>query len=260
MAAATKAFAAWKAAPSPWKTGLVAQPKLGAARPTWFYMADPTVPEGLALVEIRYRGPDMATDLSASVAAELWTEMVRDPAERMGRALLKAVPALHGSTPYSIQYLSQKDGGLISLAAAIDLEKPGILLSRARALKESFRGNEVTAMRNDPSYFPSDALDRARSSLLEKRSAALDSLDGRATEIEYCWASVASDFYFNYPLKVAAVTMKDVDSVIDTWILHNLEVVALRLSPADAEREGKALLDGGFELVKASNAFWWQGR
>jgi hypothetical protein len=53
---------------------------------------------------------------------------------------------------------------------------------------------------------------------------------------------------------------KEVMAFLDTWILHNLEVVALRLNPADYDRERANLEGGGFETARTSNSFWWQGR
>jgi hypothetical protein len=223
-------------------------------------MADPAVPEGLALEEIRYRGPDLSSDPGAAWAADLWAGLVNNPAGRFDRALAKAVPSLHGQDPVTVQFLSQRDGGLVSISASIDLEKPGLLLDRARAFKESFRGDEVTSMRNDPSYFAAADFDTARARLLDARAKAIDSIDGRADELDFALTSANLDWYQGYGAKLAATGPKEVDGFLDTWVLHNLEVVALRLNPADYDREAKALIEGGFEAVKAANAFWWQSR
>jgi zinc protease len=256
--AVAKSFGAWKAAPSPWKTPLPPQPKLGVARPTWFFLADPKVPEGLALAEIRYRGPDIATDLGGSIAGDLWTSLVEPPEGRLATALAKALPSLHGAPV--VRYLSQKDGGTISVSASLDLGKPGSLLDRVRAFKETFRGNEVTDMRNDPSYFSSADFEAARARLVDDRARSMDDVDARAAEIEFSWTSASLDYFRGYEDKVKAAGAKDVGAFLDTYILHNLEVVAVRLNPADAERESASLLAGGFEVQKPASSFWWQGR
>ena len=74
------------------------------------------------------------------------------------------------------------------------------------------------------------------------------------------WASASLDYYLQFESRVAATGPKEVGAFLDTWILHNLEVVALRLNPADADREARALSGGGFEAIRAGSTFWWQGR
>jgi len=260
LATAKTAFASWPAAASPWKTPLPPQPKLGAGRPTWFFLPDPSVPEGLALAEIRYRGPDLATDATSSLAADLWTYLLGVPEGRFGKAMAKALPFLHAPDTLRVTHVSQRDGALLSIYAALDIEKPGLLLSRVRAFKETFRGNEILAMRTDPGYFSAAELDAARACLLADRKAALESVDGRAAEIDFALTSADADWYLDLDTKVAALGLKDVVAVVDNWILRNLEVVALRLNPADYDRESRFLVDGGFDALKPLSAFWWQGR
>ena len=40
--------------------------------------------------------------------------------------------------------------------------------------------------------------------------------------------------------------------------MRNLEVVALRMNPADFEREKNSFAGSGFETISPADAFWWQ--
>ncbi|MEI6873502.1 MAG: insulinase family protein, partial [Spirochaetota bacterium] len=212
-AATDSAFGSWKAAPNPWKATLPPQPKLGAARPTWFFLADPKIPEGMALAEIRYRGPDLVSDLPASMAADLWTALVADREGRMAKALAAGVPGIRAEA--RIEYLTQKEGGLVSVNAALDIGKPGSLLDQVRAFKEGFRGNEVASMRNNPAYFSQGDFAVARDRLLAGRADSMDSIDGRAAELGFAWASASLDYYLQFEAKVAATGPKEVGAFLD---------------------------------------------
>ncbi|PKL75221.1 MAG: hypothetical protein CVV27_16515, partial [Candidatus Melainabacteria bacterium HGW-Melainabacteria-1] len=69
-----KAFSSWKKAADPWKAPFPAFPKPGVSRPTLMVFADASIQPGQALLEMRYRAPDIASNRSA--AAEVWAEMV----------------------------------------------------------------------------------------------------------------------------------------------------------------------------------------
>ena len=258
VADAEGAFANWKSAPSPWAGPWQPQPKLGVMRPTWFSIADPRVPEGLAMVEIRYRGPDLESDPKGAFVADLWAELASTPGARFEKAVSLAVPGLQG--PALVQFLSQRDGSLISVSAAIELNGKTPASRVAEALKEAFRGTEVMEMKIDPSYFGPEEIAAAKTRMSEARATTLDSIDGMAAELRFALCSATIDWYTGWDAGIAAVDRGEISSLVNDWVLHNLEVVAIRLNPADAEREGSALEAGGFEKASSSNSFWWQTR
>jgi zinc protease len=252
------AFRKWKGnqaqgAPAP-------HPKLGVVRPTWFFLPDPSVPEGMAILEIRYRGPDMATDIQAANAADLWAAMADSADGRLMKALAAAVPSLRSQPPPIIQFLGQRSGSTISVIAMLELGIKPSILKAVQTFKETFRGVEVTAMRANPGYFLPEEYAFARERLVAERNSALGSVDGYCEEVEYAWSASSLDWFSGYASALEAVGTKEVAALLDTWILRNLEAVALRLNPKDAEREAKSLAGGGFEADSAKAAFWWQSK
>ncbi|HUX37465.1 MAG TPA: hypothetical protein VMV44_06135, partial [Rectinemataceae bacterium] len=245
-------------APSPWAQPLVPQPKLGVMRPTWFAIADPRIPEGLAMAEIRYRGPDLESNPRESFVADLWAELCSAPGGRFEKAMTAAVPSLHG--PVQVQFLSQRDGSVISVAAAIDFSGKALAFRDAEAIKEGFRGSEVIEMKIDPSYFSSSEIAAAKTRMIASRQAALDSIDGMDSELRFAWCSADLDWFKTWNQGIQSVTREEISNLVNDWVLHNLEVVSVRMSPADMAKEASAVADGGFERATPANSFWWQTR
>ncbi|MEI6388285.1 MAG: insulinase family protein [Spirochaetota bacterium] len=256
--AAESAFGKWKGNPA--QIAPTPHPKLGVARPTWFFLSDPSVPEGMAVLEIRYRGPDMSTDIHAANAADLWAAMADSADGRLMKALVAAVPTLRAQPPPTIQFLGQRSGSTLSVFSMFDLGIKPALLKEVQTFKETFRGIEVTAMRANPGYFIPEEYASARDSLVAERNIALGSVESFCEEVEYAWTASTLDWFSGYASALEAIGPKEVAAFLDTWILRNLEAVALRLNPKDAEREAKSLAGGGFEADSAKAAFWWQSK
>jgi zinc protease len=257
-AAVERAFGSWKAGEDPWKRPPLPHPKPGVVRPTWIVYPDPTIPEGLASVEARYRGPDSLADPAATHGGDLWSALVEAPEGRFKSALAKAVPRLYGTDSISASYYTQRDGALISISAFFYVDPSLPAADRVRLFKERARGFEITAMRTDPSYYSSKDYETARRRLLGDRDLALDGPDGVLDALAFWWSSASIEYFLGYPEAIAATGPREVGVFLDQFIMRNLEVVALRMNPADFERERASLEGAGFETVKKTNAFWWQ--
>jgi len=258
FADAQAAFGSWKSAPSPWTAQFQPQPKLGVMRPTWFAIADPRIPEGLAVAEIRYRGPDLESDPHGVFVADLWADMASAPDGRFEKAAAAALPSLHG--PVLVQFLSQRDGSVISVSAPIDLDGKTPAFRDAEALKEAFRGSEVMEMKIDPSYFTAEEMDSAKADMIATREKTLDTIDGMDSELRFAWCSASKEWFLGWNAGIEAVNKEEISDFLTDWILHNLEVVAIRINPTDMEKIVSTLGDNGFEHATVDNSFWWQDR
>jgi zinc protease len=256
-AAAESAFGSWAAGPDPWAKALPPNPRPGVTRPTWVVFPDPSVPEGVGRIETRYRGPDLAYDSGSSYAADLWSALVAPKDGRFKAALSANVPKL-GKDSIVASYISQRDGGFISISSYFDVDPASPAVDRARAFKERARGYEITSMKGDPSYFSQDEYAAARKRLMDDRGKAADTAEGMIETLAFWWAAASIDYYAGYPAALAKTGPKEVSAFLDTYVLRNLEVVALRMNPADIEREKRSFAGSGFETLNASNAFWWQ--
>jgi Predicted Zn-dependent peptidases len=256
-ATAEAAFGSWKAGPDPWAKSLAPNPKPGVVRPTWIVCPDPAMPEGVGRIEARYRGPDLATDTASSYAADLWSALVAPSSGRFKSALVKNVPKLQPES-ISASYSSQRDGGAISLSALFDADEKASAVDRARAFKERARGYEITAMKGESDYFSDDEYEAGRKSLLAAHDADSASADSMIAALAFWWASASIDYYAGYPAAIAKTGRKEVAAFLDSYIMRNLEVIALRMNPADIEREKRSFSGSGFDTVTPANAFWWQ--
>jgi zinc protease len=255
--AAEAAFGSWEAGPDPWAKKLAANPRPGVLRPAWAVYPDPSMPEGVGRIEVRYRGPDLASESAASYAADLWSALVEPGDGRFKSALAKNVPKLSKDSIVA-GYVSQRDGGWISISSYFDVDPASSAVDRARAFKERERGYEITTMKGDASYFSSAQYETAKKSLLADRDMAADTAEGMIETLAFWWAAASVDYYASYPAALANTGAKEVSAFLDTYILRNLEVVALRMNPADVEREKRSFSTAGFETIDPNTAFWWQ--
>ncbi len=256
--AATAAFGSWATAPDPWAKAPPPNPRPGVPRPTWVVYPDPSMPEGIGRVETRYRGPDLGYDPASSYAADLWSALVSPPEGRFKTALAANVPKLGGKDSIVASYVSQRDGGWISISSYFVVDPAAPAVDRARAFKERERGFEITSMKADLGYFSAAEYEAARKRLLDYRAMATDTAEGMIETLAFWWAAASVDYYALYPAALAKTGAKEVSAFLDTYIMRNLEVVALRMNPADVDREKRSFSSAGFETVSASNAFWWQ--
>ncbi|HTX72631.1 MAG TPA: insulinase family protein [Rectinemataceae bacterium] len=258
LAAVERHFGAWKAADDPWKKPLPPHPRPGVMRPTWIALADPRMPQGTAAVEMRYRGPDLGTDAAPSYAADLWSSLVAPSEGRFKKALMKDVPGLLGPDSITTYYVSQRDGGWISIGALLRVDPASSTADRIRNFKERVRGYEITSMKIDPNYFTAEDFEAARQRLLAIRNGRLGSVDGMISALSFWWSAASVDYFLGYADAVEKTGPKEVSAFLDTYIMRNLEIVALRMNPDDFEQEQRGLEASGFETVGSGNVFWWQ--
>jgi zinc protease len=256
-AAAEASFGSWASAPDPWAKPLVPNPRPGVVRPTWVVYPDPSMPEGVGRIEARYRGPDLASDAGSSYPADLWSALAAPSDGRFKTALAKGVPKLSKDSIIA-SYVSQRDGGWIAISSYFDVDPAASTVDKARAFKETTRGYEITAMKGNRSYFSEGEYEAARKRLLSDRDMAADTAEGMVETLSFWWAAASVDYYAGYPAAISKTGPKEVSAFLDTYILHNLEIVALRLNPVDFERERKSFANSGFETIGAANAFWWK--
>jgi hypothetical protein len=216
------------------------------------------MPEGIGRIEARYRGPDLGYESASSYPADLWSALVAPPEGRFKTALAANVPKLGGKDSIVASYVSQRDGGWISISSYFAVDPAFPAVDRARAFKERARGFEITSMKGDPSYFSAAEYEAARRRILDYRSLETDSAEGMIETLAFWWAAASVDYYAGYPAALAKTGPKEVSAFLDSYIMRNLEVIALRMNPADVEKEKRSFAGSGFETVSAANSFWWQ--
>lgn len=261
-----KWFGDWQRGPDPWKSFPPSHSMPPVSRPTWLLYSDPSLPEGIASVELHYRGPDVAgdpkmptTDPAATYAADVWGTLMDDPNGKYKNNISKFVPDVYDKAYTRAYYYTQRDGGQIVFSTVVlaNAAKPAWEKAQ-RYFKEQVRGVELEGMRRDPAaYFGKDALDRVKTKMEDERIASLETPSGFISNMSFWWAVSSSDYFFGYPDKLKAVGWEDIKAYLYKYIAKNLEIVCLKLSPADFERESKAAVEHGYEIIGPDNAFWW---
>ncbi len=248
------AFASWKKADDPWKTALTAMPKPGVTRPTLMVYPDPTQRKGYAVLEMRYRGPDVGT--LRSPAVRLWAQMLSQPDSRLAKALSKGMPKNSASTTPEVRYQARRSSSWFSLSTTIvikDLTNPA---DTVLAFKEIVRGTEMYAMKTNSGYFSDIEYKNAKASL-----SALPQQENSQPAVLYLmdsWLLEGIKGFQTENKSIQALSSKDITSFADEYLMKNLEIVSIRINPEDYAAKKKYFDNYGFELISAQNAFWWK--
>jgi len=251
-----KAFSSWKKASDPWKSPLAVFPKPGITRPTLMVYPDPSVQPGEAILEMRYRGPDAGSVRSPS--AELWAEMASNPGSRLPLALVKGMPKWASPSDITAEYELSRNASWFSVTAKIRLDPKGNAADAALNFKEIVRGSEMYSMKTNPSYFSLKEYERAKDVILDRREAALSDPHKAEAAIADGWIMGGSAWIRAWPDRIEKVSSKDVAAFADEYFMKNLEIVSVRLDPADYATRKKSFDTYGFELITPQKAFWWR--
>jgi len=251
-----KSFSSWKKAGDPWKTPQAVFPKPGVARPTLAVYPDPSVQPGEAYIEMRYRAPDAGSARSA--AAELWAEMAAQPGSRLAMAVSKGMPKWSSPSGLGVRYELSRSASWLSVSARLVLDAKGSLPDSVFTFKEIVRGTEMYAMKTNAGYFTAKEYERAKSALLERRSALLADPQEAATVLADGWILGGSAWIKAWTDRIGKVTSKDIIAFADEYFMKNLEVVAVRLAPAEYTARKKGFDSYAFEQITAQKAFWWR--
>jgi zinc protease len=265
QAAAEAGFGAWARGNDPWKAPLPAHPLPPVKRSAWLIYEDPGLSEGEGVMEMRYRGPDAwgdpkapTTDPKGLFAGLLLRELAMAPESAFRASVARNVPGVAGPERVSLDVSLSRDGGEISVSAAFDADASMPAWQRAMMrFKEQVRGVEFEAMRRDPAaYFGKGALETAKAALEGALSEAASTPQGFIGSYARIWAA-GPGLYDAWTPSAEALNAESVRAFIFKYVSKNLEIVALRLSPADYAREEKDAVEHGFSKIGSGNAFWW---
>ncbi|MHB0897435.1 MAG: M16 family metallopeptidase [Spirochaetales bacterium] len=251
-----KAFSSLKKAADPWKSPLAVFPKPGITRPTLMVYPDPSVSQGEAILEMRYRGPDAGS--SRSPAAELWAQMASDPTSRLPQAILKGMPKWTSPSELGASYELSSHASWFSVSAKIRLDPKGNAAEAAMNFKEIVRGSEMYSMKTNASYFSLKHYEEAKESLLAKRNSAFSDPSKADAAIADGWIMGGSAWIRSWPDRIGKVSNKDIAAFADEYFMKNLEIVSVRMEPGDYAARKKSFDSYGFELITPQKAFWWR--
>lgn len=247
-------FASWKKAEDPLKNPPSPLPKPGVTRPTLMVYPDPSQRKGSAVLEMRYRGPDVASARSAT--AEVWAEMASQLKSKLSKALTKGMPKASEPSTIQARYHASKSASWFSVQTSIMVSGTANPADTVLAFKEIVRGTEMYAMKTNPNYFSADEFKDAKATL-EKNAGSMDPQIA-VEHLMDAWVLGGLKRLETVANARQAVTSKDIVAFADEYFMKNLEVIAIRLNPEDYAAKKKNFDAYGFELISPGNALWWK--
>ena len=251
-----KAFSSWKKAADPWKSPPAVFPKPGITRPTLVVYPDPSVDNGEAAIEMRYRGPDSGSLRSA--AAALWSEMASRPDSRLAQAVRKGMPKWSAPSSIEAHYEMSRSSSWFSVSAMLALDPKASIAESAMTFKEIVRGAEMYAMKTNPGYFLPKDYEQAKGTITGDRVAKLTDPREAGVLIADGWILGGKAWLESWSDRVTKISSKDITQFADEYFMKNLEIVSVRLSPNDYASRKKSFDSYGFELITQQKAFWWR--
>ncbi len=253
-------YGSWKPGADPWALPPPPHPTPGTSEPVLLAFPDESLPEGIAYIELRYRGPDVVLEPAPTYAADVWGYLIQSPAGRFKTAVFELVPALYEKEYIGGYYYTQRDGGQVSFYTYCFVDPAYPLAARAvTAFQQAIVSSEIPAMIKDASYFSDDEFAIVKQKMEDEQILNLETPEKFIATLSFWWAVASTDYFFNYVPTMRQVGRQDIAGFLGKYVLSNIPVIAIRVNPKDYEAEAGNLASSGFGLVNADNAFWWKG-
>lgn len=251
-------FGGWKAGADPWKTPPPAHPTPGVQQPVYLVYPDESLPDGIAYIETRYRGPDVVIEPKPTYAADVWGYLIQKPDGAFKTAVFDQVPGLYDKDYLGGYYYTQRDGGQVSFYTYCYVDKDKPLATRAQtAFRDAITG-QIAKMASDASYFSDAEFGVVKQKLEDEQILNLETPEKFIETLSFWWSVASTDYFFNYVPNMKRVARSDVAAFLGKFVLSNVPVVAVRVNPADYKAEADAFAQAGFSTVTADTAFWWK--
>lgn len=256
---AKKWYGGWKPGTDPWASPAPAHPMPGVSAPVYLAYPDESLPEGIAYMELRFRGPDVIAQPGPTYAADVWGNLIQSPGGRFKTTVFDKVPALYDKDYLGGYYYTQRDGGQISFYSYCFVD-PSLPL--ADRIQTAFQGavvpGEIAAMASDPSYFSDSEFAVVKQRLEDEQILNLETPEQFIETLSFWWAVASTEYFFDYVPNMKRMEQADIAAFLQTFVLANVPVLALRMNPADWKNEADSLAAAGFSTVSADTAFWWK--
>lgn len=252
-------YGSWKAGQDPWKKPAPAHPTPGVKEPAYLVYPDESLPDGIAYMEMKYRGPDVISEPKPTYAADVWGYLIQSPNGRFKTNVFDKVPALYEKDYLGAYYYTQRDGGQISFYTYCFIDKAQPMATRAKtAFKNAAITGETAAMASDPAYFSGAEFDVVKRKLEDEQILNLETPEKFIETLSFWWSVASTRYFFDYVPNMKKVSQADIAAFLNKYVLSNVEVVAIRMNPANFADEADSLAAAGFKTVNADTAFWWK--
>lgn len=251
---AEEIFGGWKRSPRA-QAGVVVPPKNVSDSVVKLVYPNETTSDSFVLAQYMLRGPDGQCDAGDTYAADVWSEIARSPDGLFKRMMVSNKKLSIADSDYvGAGYLTARASGRISFSAYMKNE--GNPAEKADEFLRAVTVDAVGAMQEPSSGFTS-GIDVVERRLSDSRVYEFESAEGVLSGISGSFASCGADYFFGYDSFMRSVTEDDIRSFVSSYIAGKNGVLFVSVSPSVFARYEKDFRDGGFEVVTAENAFWW---
>lgn len=257
IAAAEKYLGDWKRGADPWSPLPPPHPSL--KQDVRLVYADSQMYQGVAYVNIEFRGPDVLADPESTYAADTWGKLLEDPNGRFKSSIYQKVPGLYKKEYLWAFYSTQRDGGSISFSTYLLVSKTQSTYDRVLALASAIQ-EELGAMAKEQDYFKGHDYDVLKAQLADERILRQETASGFIAELSFWWAAASSDYWLGYADNLARIGPGDIAAYLKGWLIGKPAVTSVRTSPTDFARERAAAEKAGFGVITKDNAYWWQAK
>lgn len=229
-----------------------------------FVYPDDTYYNGVAQLQIRWRGPDSMRQTKDTYTSDVFLYLLSSPVGRFKQALMDKCPGLYDPEYISFSYPTMRDGGAYYFSTFLLVGDPslGPSLDRASDIEKAVKAEFALIAEDPEAYFGAEELAKAKAKLIDQNLLSTEVASSYVTDtLTFWWSCATTDYFLGYEDNCNKVGFADIKALIGTYLLDRNDALAFRMkSDAYAAEEGmaekvKAL---GYTEVGADNAFWWQ--
>ena len=177
------------------------------------------------LVQVGWHGPSIGKDNSATYAADVFSYIIGQPDSKFQRALVDSGLTVGAD----LSYYTQRNVGPITLTLVTSQEKA------KQALKVAY---EQIAQFDKPGYFSEQELKNAKTLLEARDLFEREKLSEYSHTLAFWWSSTGIDYFRGYHKNLRAVSRKEIDRYINTYI-HGKPHIGVALISAQSQARAK---------------------
>jgi zinc protease len=182
-------------------------------------------PVNAVFVMLQWQGPGAHTDIPATYAADVFSDVLNQPGSRFQRRLVDS--GLWQSI--GVNYYTLNQVGPITISGAV---APGKLREAIAALDREML--DVVK----PSYITTDAVNSVKQKRIVETMESLERASGFAHQLGFWWAVTGMEYFYGYNDAMAKQTPDDLRRYAARYILGKPRVTGVLLSP-ETRRELK---------------------
>lgn len=257
QAAVKKHFGDWQKRRDPWASPPPPHP--AAQKDALLVYPDEQMYQGVAFVEILFRGPDVLADPGATYAADVCGKFLEDPNGRFKARIWSKVPDLYKKEYLWASDSTQRDGGYISFSTDMLVSSQKSTFERLADLKKAL-AEEVAAMTSDQACFSPKDYEILKQKLADERIYQRETVDGFVSDLSFWWASASTAYDDGYVENLKRAGFPQLKKFLSDYVVSRSSVLAARMNPKDFAREQSGAEKAGFSVITRDNAFWWAGK